>query len=396
VTVGSHPVLSAILLVAALTAASATGQEAVPPDGATSHVSPAAPFRRLRIADAGTSLVAMPPESPRELSGLSWAGGDLFYAVSDSDRAVHPFAIDVGSADGRVRSVTRREPIALFDDDGRPSGGTDLEGVAFDSAGPTITVVNESGYGQPGRSMLIYRAADGRQIGAIDLAGTHFDSERIRGGLGLESLARLGETVWTANEEALNGDGPRSNGQRGTLVRLTRFDKGQLTGQWVYPTERTGGALPYFNTNMGGVVDLVALADGRLLVLERATAGSQGPGDFGGFINRIYLVEVSTGTNVLGQSALEPLEAGRDYRPVEKQLLWSKLFSLLNGPTNFEGMALGPALADGSRSLILVSDNDVLPSTLWALRLSEAPAGPRTVRPPIPALTPQSPPAPLN
>jgi hypothetical protein len=372
--VGALPVVTG-LLAAALTIA-AVRQERAPADETAPRSMPAETRRALQVADAGTSLVAMPPESPRELSGLAWAGGDLFYAVSDSDRAVHPFTIDVGSADGRVLSVTRREPIALFDQEGRPSGGTDLEGVAFDPASSTIAVVNESGYGQPGRSILIYRAADGRQLGAIDLVGTHFESARIRGGLGLESLARLGETVWTANEEALNGDGPRSNGQRGTLVRLTRFDKGQPTGQWAYPTERTGGALPYFNTNMGGVVDLVALADSRLLVLERATAASQGPGDFGGFINRIYLVDVSTGTNVLGQTVLEPLEAGRDYRPVKKQLLWSRLFSLLNGPTNFEGMALGPALADGSRSLLLVSDNDVLPSTLWALRLSEAPAAP--------------------
>jgi hypothetical protein len=127
---------------------------------------------------------------------------------------------------------------------------------------------------------------------------------------------------------------------------------------------------------MGGVVELVALADGRLLVLERATTGSEGPADLGGFINRIYLVDVSTGTNVMGQTALERLTPGQDYRPVEKQLLWSRRFSLINGPMNFEGMALGPVLADGSRSLILVSDNDVLPSTLWALRLFEVPSVP--------------------
>lgn len=318
----------------------------------------------------------MPPESPLELSGLAWAGADLFYAVSDSDRAVHTFAIDIDRADGRVLSVTRRDPIPLVREDGGPLGDTDLEGVAFDFRESTVAVVNEGGLGQPRRSILIHRVADGRQVDAFDMAGTHFELTRVRGGLGLESLARHGETVWTANEEALIDDGPRSNGQQGTLVRLTRFDAGRLTGQWAYLTDRTAGTIPYLNLNMGGVAELVALDDGRLLVLERATAGSRGATDFGGFMSRVYLVDVGTGTNVMAHPALERLRVGTDYRPVEKQLLWSRLFSVLYGPSNFEGMALGPTLADGSRSLLLVSDNDVLPSTLWPLRLSEVPAIP--------------------
>jgi hypothetical protein len=372
VAVRSFPILAGILLVAALTLA-ATRQDAAPPSEG-SRTGPA--LRALQIVDVGTSFVVMPSGTPLELSGLAWAGRDLFYAVSDSDRAVHPFAIEIDPADGRVLSVARRDPLDLVDEDGHSSGGTDLEGVAFDPQGSTIAVVNESGLGQPRRSIVIYRVSDGRQVDAIDMAGTHFDTTRIRGGVGLESLARHDVTFWTVNEEALSGDGPRSDSQQGTLVRLTRFDAGQLTGQWAYATDRTGGTLPYFNLNMGGVVELVALADGRLLVLERATTGSEGPADLGGFINRIYLVDVSTGTNVMGQTALERLTPGEDYRPVEKQLLWSRRFSLINGPMNFEGMALGPVLADGSRSLILVSDNDVLPSTLWALRLFEVPSVP--------------------
>ena len=47
---------------------------------------------------------------------------------------------------------------------------------------------------------------------------------------------RAGSTVWTANEEALEADGPRATGQRGTTVRVTRFEAGQLAGQWAYVT----------------------------------------------------------------------------------------------------------------------------------------------------------------
>ena len=64
---------------------------------------------------------------------------------------------------------------------------------------------------------------------------------------------------------------------------------------------------------------------------------------------------------------------GRDYELVPKEILWSRLFPLTDGPTNWEGMALGPTLGDGSRSLLLISDNDTLPSAIWALRLSIRP-----------------------
>jgi hypothetical protein len=207
----------------------------------------------------------------------------------------------------------------------------------------------------------------------VSTAGTYFESGRVRGGLGLESLARHGSTIWTANEEALSGDGPRSSPEQGTIVRLTRFDNGRLTGQWAYETEPTGGAFAYFDIHIGGVVDLVALADGRLLVLERATFGARGNDDLGGFVNRIALVDPETGTNVMGRPLLTSLTRGEGYRPVQKDVLWDRLFPLVDGPTNWEGMALGPVLADGSRSLLLISDNDSLPSALWALRLSVRP-----------------------
>src|SRR5688572_15331883 len=99
----------------------------------------------LMLTDAGNALVAMPGESPRELSGLTYAGGDRYYAVSDSNRSVYPFAITLNRTDGRILSVTREEPIVLRDERGSPSGGTDFEGIAFDQASQQVVVLNESG-----------------------------------------------------------------------------------------------------------------------------------------------------------------------------------------------------------------------------------------------------------
>jgi hypothetical protein len=140
--------------------------------------------------------------------------------------------------------------------------------------------------------------------------------------------------------------------------------------QWAYRLEPSGGSLPTGGRPMSGVVDLAAIDGDRILVLERATAGSRGPGDIGGFINRLFLADVRNATNVVD---LERLGADAAVEPVRKTLLWSQYFSLFGGPNNFEGLALGPSLSDGSRSLILIADNDVLPSTLLALRVHVRP-----------------------
>jgi len=47
------------------------------------------------------------------------------------------------------------------------------------------------------------------------------------------------------------------------------------------------------------------------------------------------------------------IDPGQGGVTLAKTLLWERLFSA----ANFEGMTFGPPLADGSRSLLLISDN---------------------------------------
>jgi hypothetical protein len=163
-------------------------------------------------------------------------------------------------------------------------------------------------------------------------------------------------------------------------VRLTRFVEGRLTGQWAYVTEPTAGELPYLNVSRSGLVDLAALPDGRLLALERATYGRRSALDPGGFVSRIFLLALEDATDVADRARLAGLTPGRDYRPVGKTLLWRRDSGLFDGLQNFEGLALGPVLGDGRRSLLLVSDNDRLPSALLALTVDLSGASPAAVR----------------
>jgi hypothetical protein len=329
----------------------------------------APPASRLTVRDVQAPIVPLDRTHPRQLSGLTWAGGDRFFAVSDSRAVLYPYTIAIDPADGRVRSISLGEPVPLRDADGNAWRGGDLEGVAFDPATGNVWVADEAQSTDITRAIGLHRPDDGRLVSTVDVQAPGFRRRNVRGNAGLESLSLAGRMLWTANEDALSSDGPGAGGRTGAMVRLTRIDLAGTVAQWAYPVESPTGALPTGGRPMSGVVDLVALEDGRVLVLERATSGSRGPGDIGGFISRLFLADVSGATDIARLPALADLRPGRDYDPVRKTLLWSRYFSLFGGPNNFEGLALGPALADGSRSLLLIADNDVLPSTLLALRL---------------------------
>ena len=84
------------------------------------------------------------------------------------------------------------------------------------------------------------------------------------------------------------------------------------------------------------------LPNGELLVLERVV------GTFG-LSAKIFRAERRGASDIAKIRALE----GADYKPAGKTLLFSRA-TLTN---NFEGIALGPKLADGWRSLILIADS---------------------------------------
>ena len=183
---------------------------------------------------------------------------------------------------------------------------------------------------------------------------------RPRANRTFEALARAadGSSFWTANEDALIPDGPAASDTAGAVVRLLRVGPDlRPLAQFAYPLDgwsrRIRNPSLVAGREINGVSAMAALPDGRLLVLERAFGG-----DIGGnasLRSRLYLVDVSGATDVGGEDHRGGL-AGARYRPARKALLWETGWGLTN--SNFEGMTLGPTLADGSRVVILIADNN--------------------------------------
>jgi len=322
----------------------------------------------LSIVDPGQGPVALADDAgtaPTELSGLTWVPGTSEYlAISDDLPTLHRLAVAIDPVSGAITSAATTGALALTRADGTAlPASRDLEGVALAAGGASVWVSDEGGMKIREHSLATGRTQT--EIGtASDPALAVFANRRTN--LGWESLARATDTglLWTANEEALSVDGASGQGAGSTRVRLQAIaPSGASAGQWAYVTG--SGIVPgaIGNTN-NGVSDLVALPGGQLLVLERS-AGLVAYPDLD-FRNRIYLVDFSGATDV---TALALLGSG-GFTSVSKTLLWEGLF----GDDNFEGLALGPLLANGDRSLVLVSDDGAgFQQSLYALRLVGVP-----------------------
>ena len=281
-----------------------------------------------------------------ELSALARVDGDQYYAVGDTGGLLVPLEIGVDAATGAVTGVTPGSPVVL-------AGGVDLEGVAWDAATSTVLVSDEVG-----PAIRRHDPVSGALLGSVAVPPV-FSSARTNRSLESLSLDASSGALWTANEDALVPDGPATTFAAGSVVRLQRFDEtGAPDAQWAYETDPIPGG-PLLGLETSGVVELLALPSGELLVLERSLSSLL-------FTLRLYQVEFAGATDTGSLASL----VGASYTPVGKTLLWSSE----GGTWNFEGMALGSLLDDGSTSLLLIADDNGSPNqALYPLRVMFVP-----------------------
>lgn len=328
--------------------------------------------------EAGQEFAADRP--PDGLSGIAWREGDRYLAVSDRRPFLYPLAITLDPASGAVTGVRMEEPLPLRDRDGEAITdslqGPDREGIVWDGASGAVWIANERTAATRSRpSLARHRIQDGRMTDLISATRRSplavFQAIRIN--QGFESLARAadGSETWTCNEGALTVDAAPGDSARGETVRLVRFDRRMKpAAQYAYRTDPPEGRIAFPPSLAGhegfGVSDLLRLDDGALLVLERGLKGL--PSGLPETHIRLYRAEVEGATDVSRGAPAAGL-AGRSVTPVRKQLLLSLVFPIQSN-SNFEGMTLGPPLANGDRSLLLIADNDSgRRQSLYALRL---------------------------
>jgi hypothetical protein len=319
-----------------------------------------------------------------ELSGLARVEGDRYVAVGDDHAALYFLDIAIDPESGRVRSVSFGHQIPILDFEGRPltgrGQGADREDVVYNPEHGTVWLADERDFGDVARPSLVeLDPGSGRELSRLVPAGDGPFAvyAAIRANYGFEALALDvdDQTLWTANEEALTIDGPLASPSTGSIVRLQELDIEEGPGRQVaYVTDPIDHAITgppgALGEDRSGVSALVPIGDDRLLVLERGLVGD--PSGMAGFRIRIHLAELDGATDVSAPGFRSGLTGRNDWRPARKALLFERRFGL--PVSNFEGMAFGPRLSNGDRSLLLIADNGGGTwQSIYALRLREEP-----------------------
>ncbi|MFM1903599.1 MAG: hypothetical protein RLZZ440_1499 [Planctomycetota bacterium] len=318
-------------------------------------VGSSAAWAQPTVIDPGQGSVALSSgaTAAAELSGITHVGGTTYQAVGDNAAAtIWTLSISLDPASGWIGSAGVTGGIAA------PALGTDSEGIAYRAASGTVFVSDEvaSTIGE-------FSLTTGSLVGSVNVPAIYTPSN-VQSNMGLESLAFGPGGLWTTNEEALVPDGPLSTTTAGSWVRIQRFDASLAAiRQWGYRTDPITALNPFISAERSGVVDILPWTETELLVLERELGGAVVPQ----FRSRLYLVDTDTASDV---SALATINAG-GFTPLSKTLLWERSFAA----SNFEGMTFGPTLNDGSRSLLLISDDGGgLAQNLYALAVVPEPS----------------------
>jgi phospholipase/lecithinase/hemolysin len=325
------------------------------------------------------------------LSGVTYdAVNNRYYAISDdrsSNARFYTFTLDPVT-----NAVTFTNVVQLKNINGNPFAvnSLDTEGIALTSNG-TILISSE-GEVRPdlGASRVTnpfikeFNLTTGQEIGSLPVPNKFLpvlqdtnnnnvvdtgdtQTSGVRNNLAFESLTITPDqkTLFTATESALFQDGAISTTTTSSRSRIIQYNlvTGQPEKEYLYVTDPIAKSPTGGTAADNGLVDLLAIDNrGTLLALERSFAVGQG--------NKIKIYEITLqgATDINTVDSLSSLNANQlsAIQPAQKRLLLN-LDSLNlpnsdgNHPTgtdNIEGLALGPKLADGTQSIVLVSDNN--------------------------------------
>ena len=310
------------------------------------------------------------------LSGIDYdPAADLWYLISDDKSDKNParfYTAKLAFDKARFASVEIEHAVTLLQADGQPypnakAGGDvpDPESIRRDPETENLWWISEGDRKLGLSPFLRIAAPDGKQARDIptpDIFTMNKDQEiGPRHNLGFEGLsfAPDGKSVWLTMESALYQDGPIATPSAGTIARLTRLDRdGKVLAQFAYPLDPIQ-AVPAGKNGDNGVSEILARDDTHALVLERS--GVEGADGIWKLYIRIYAIDTTGATDI----AAVPSLASANYIPVTKRLVIDLAKTADVGRVdNIEGMSWGPMLADGKRSLVLVSDNNFNPAQI--------------------------------
>lgn len=269
-------------------------------------------------------------------SGIAWLGGSRYAVVDDKSPTAgfYLMTIETDSITGELLMVREDSFLTC----GLPN--RDEEGVCYMPQNQTVFVSGEAD-----QEILEYNLQGeltGRKLNIPDI----FKTAHHNGGFEALTYQAATHRFWTTSENTLKADGqiPTIDRKIKNRLRLQSFgDDLQPKEQYWYESDST-----IIHKRKGrsilGVSGLAALDDGRIVVLER----------------EMYFPKKQIGSYSLVKLYLVDPTKQQPGEVLEKTLLTqfrTKVNLTRRSFANFEGICVGPKLADGRQLLILVCDS---------------------------------------
>ena len=310
------------------------------------------------------------PSSAKDISGLTYdAVRNVYYAVSDREGGFYTLTIDVDQ--NGIHNV-RSSGMTLLDSDQGTAGIQPYQSALIDAEAiallPQDRLVIASERGASNGPWIRTFSLEGALIGEIPVPRKFLPATSLgrglRPNLAFEAMAlhSTGNTLYVANEQALEQDGDEATVTRGTPVRIAQYN---LSGnpptdiaEYVYVTEKIFVVPRGDGGSFNGVSSMVAvkhlMPQYDLIVMERSYASGVG------YDIKLFGVSFSGATNIVHAETLPCLCSTK---AVRKTLLvrisshepWSEIAVF---PDNMEAMTIGPQLMNGHYTLILAGDNE--------------------------------------
>ena len=305
------------------------------------------------------------------LSSIAYdADRDVYYILSDDASVLDParyYTFDLDVADGNLDpgDIVIDDVTTLLDAAGLPFAPTSLDPEGLALTQDDELVITSEGFSNRLISPFVRLfGLDGRQRADLPVPLAFIpdaipQTRGVRLNLGFESGTTVGPYFLTGSEGALVQDGPAAGVGVPSPARLLRYNlkTGRPDRQYLYWTDPIAQPpVPPTNFAVAGLVELLAIDKHSYLSMERSfSVGVPGTGN----TIKLFTLDLSGAQNIGGRESL----AGQlgSIEPTQKTLLLN-LDSLGIPLDNVEGMAFGPDLADGRRTLILVSDNNFAPA----------------------------------
>lgn len=308
-----------------------------------------------------------------EIGGLSGIAYDALtkkiLAVSDDKSLVNEtrfYEFDLSLTE-KAFSIKPSKVVKLKTQDGTyfKKGVADFEGIAF--YGKDVLISNEGAINRakPTPPELYRFTREGEFIELLPIPEKFLlpkkdQTDKLYGSRDNKSFESLstsldGKTTFMASEESLFQDGSISTISYSSHVRIIIYKDLKPVFEVAYELEKVE-ALKAVDLSSGenGLVDIAAIDDKNFYTLERSWLP---------FINknviRIFKCKITNKTTDV--SKMDNLK-GATFTTVEKELVadLDVYLTKMNPASldNIEGIALGPVLENGKRSLIVVSDNN--------------------------------------